>query len=54
MTINEAAKAIEDAGFAFETDVPELFRDALTVNTQSPAAGEQVPAGTTISANFAG
>ncbi|KQO99745.1 serine/threonine protein kinase [Leifsonia sp. Leaf264] len=53
-TINEAAQVIQDAGFTFETDVPELFRDALTVNTQSPSAGEKVPAGTTVSANFAG
>ncbi|KQX06707.1 MULTISPECIES: Stk1 family PASTA domain-containing Ser/Thr kinase [unclassified Leifsonia] len=54
MTINEAAQAIEDAGFTFQTDVPELFRDALSVNAQDPAAGEQVPAGTTVSANFSG
>ena len=51
-TINQAAKIITDAGFAFDTNVPELFRDIVTVNNQKPAAGAQLKRGSTVTANY--
>jgi serine/threonine-protein kinase len=51
-TVNEAAQALADAGLGFETNVPELFRDVVKVNSQSEPADSQVKRNTVISADF--
>jgi beta-lactam-binding protein with PASTA domain len=51
-SINAAQKIIEAAGFAFDTNVPVLFRDVVNSNSQSPEAGQQAKRGSTVRADF--
>ena len=52
MTMREAISAIEDAGFSPSTGVPELLWNAVSVENTTPAAGEEVPHGTTVELHF--
>ncbi|MET0725637.1 MAG: Stk1 family PASTA domain-containing Ser/Thr kinase [Leifsonia sp.] len=51
-SINQAQQILEEAGFGFDTNVPELFRDVVNSNSQTPAAGTQAKRGSTVRADF--
>lgn len=49
MPANEAIAALESAGFTVSHSIPEILREDATVANQSPAAGEELERGSTVS-----
>lgn len=52
LRMNEAIAQLEELGLVAETGVPGVLRNAVRVNSMSPAAGEQVPKGSTVKLGF--
>jgi len=50
--MREAVQLLTDAGFSPVTGVPEMLWNAVRVESTDPAAGEQVPRGTSVRLNF--